>query len=219
MFMENGNYTVHIVDDEEAVRKSLAFLLTMCGFTVRVHASATAFLSVAPTLDKGCLVTDLRMPDMSGVELLRRLGAAQALMPAIVVTGHGDVPMAVEAMKAGALDFIEKPFEDDVLVAAVRNAAAELAARPDKAHAVPEIRARLEQLTDRERQVLSGVVGGLPNKTIAFDLDISPRTVEVHRASIMTKMKAGSLAELVRMALFVELETLPAGTATPSSRV
>ena len=209
--MENGSYTVHIVDDEEAVRKSLAFLLTMCGFTVRVHASATAFLTIAPTLEKGCLVTDLRMPDMSGVELLRRLGEARALMPAIVVTGHGDVPMAVEAMKAGALDFIEKPFEDDVLIAAVQKAAAELLARPDKAHSVLAIHARLGQLTDRERQVLSGVVAGLPNKTIAFDLDISPRTVEVHRANIMTKMQAGSLAELVRMALLAELE--PQGAA------
>jgi two-component system response regulator FixJ len=213
--MESGSYTVHIVDDEESVRKSLAFLLTMCGFAVRVHASATAFLTIAPTLEKGCLVTDLRMPDMSGVELLRRLSEAQALMPAIVVTGHGDVPMAVEAMKAGALDFIEKPFEEDVLVAAVRKAAAELLARPDKAHSVPAIHARLEQLTDRERQVLSGVVAGLPNKTIAFDLDISPRTVEVHRANIMTKMQAGSLAELVRMALLAELEPQAAATRSP----
>ncbi|MBB4003129.1 response regulator FixJ [Aurantimonas endophytica] len=213
--MESGSYTVHIVDDEESVRKSLAFLLTMCGFTVRVHASATAFLTVAPTLEKGCLVTDLRMPDMSGVELLRRLSEAQALMPAIVVTGHGDVPMAVEAMKAGALDFIEKPFEEDVLVAAVRKAATELLARPDKAHSVPAIHARLEQLTERERQVLSGVVAGLANKTIAFDLDISPRTVEVHRANIMTKMQAGSLAELVRMALLAELEPQAAATRSP----
>ncbi|NDV87873.1 response regulator [Aurantimonas aggregata] len=215
--MESGSYTVHIVDDEEAVRKSLAFLLTMCGFTVRVHASATSFLTIAPTLEKGCLVTDLRMPDMNGVELLRRLDEAQALMPAIVVTGHGDVPMAVEAMKAGALDFIEKPFEDEVLVAAVRKAAVELLARPDKAHSVPAIHARLDQLTDRERQVLSGVVAGLPNKTIAFDLDISPRTVEVHRANIMSKMQAGSLAELVRMALLAELE--PQGAATRSPRI
>ena len=213
--MENGSYTVHIVDDEEAVRKSLAFLLTMCGFTVRVHASATAFLTIAPTLAKGCLITDLRMPDMSGVELLQRLGEVQALMPAIVVTGHGDVPMAVEAMKAGALDFIEKPFEDEVLVAAVQKAAAELLAHPDKGNSVPEIHARLGQLTDREQQVLSGVVAGLPNKTIAFDLDISPRTVEVHRANIMTKMQAGSLAELVRMALLAELEPQRAANRSP----
>ncbi|UIJ70983.1 response regulator FixJ [Aurantimonas sp. HBX-1] len=215
--MESDSYTVHIVDDEEAVRKSLAFLLTMSGFTVRVHGSATAFLGIAPTIRKGCLVTDLRMPDMTGVELLQRLGDAQAMMPAIVVTGHGDVPMAVEAMKAGALDFIEKPFEDEVLIAAVRKAAEELLVRPDTAHSVPEIHARLEQLTDRERQVLSGVVAGLPNKTIAFDLDISPRTVEVHRANIMAKMQAASLAELVRMALLAGIE--PQNVPRRSTRI
>lgn len=198
--MDIANYTVHIVDDEEPVRKSLAFLLTMAGFTVRVHESATTFVEAAPSIRNGCLVTDLRMPDMSGVELLRQLGAMPAHIPSIVITGHGDVPMAVAAMKAGALDFIEKPFEDEVLIEAIKRAAAKLSSEPG-GEDVAAIRARLERLSEREREVLSGVVAGLPNKTIAYDLDISPRTVEVHRANVMSKMEARSLPELVRMAL------------------
>ena len=196
-----GDYIVHIVDDEEPVRKSLAFLLTMHGFTVRVHNSATDFLAVASTVRNGCLVTDLRMPDMSGVELLQSLQAAKAIIPTIVITGHGDVPMAVEAMKAGALDFIEKPFEDEVLIEAIKRAAARLEEMPIETDDIAAIQSRLEQLSERERQVLSGVVAGLPNKTIAYDLNISPRTVEVHRANVMTKMQARNLPELVRMAL------------------
>lgn len=196
-----AEFVVHIVDDEEAVRKSLAFLLSMSGYAARVHESATAFLTVAPGLSNGCLVTDLRMPDMSGVDLLKRLRSLNAMLPAILITGHGDVPMAVEAMKAGAMDFIEKPFEDEVLLDAIRRAANELEARAGREDDAPVIRARLETLTDRERQVLSGVVAGLANKTIAYDLDISPRTVEVYRANVMAKMQAKSLPELVRMML------------------
>ena len=199
--MQIGDYVVHIVDDEEPVRKSLAFLLTMAGFTARVHESATSFLAVAPGLDRGCLVTDLRMPDMSGVDLLTRLGAAKALMPAIVITGHGDVPMAVAAMKAGALDFIEKPFEDEVLIEAIKRAAESMGGTQSAQDDATAVRSRLEQLSERERQVLSAVVAGLPNKTIAYDLNISPRTVEVHRANVMAKMQARSLPELVRMTL------------------
>jgi two-component system response regulator FixJ len=199
--MEIGNYTVHIVDDEEPVRKSLAFLLATAGFTVRLHESATAFLAAAASIREACLVTDLRMPDMSGVDLLRQLQARKIRLPAIVITGHGDVPMAVEAMKAGALDFIEKPFDDDVLIAAIKRAATTLDAGPAIREDVDAIHARLALLTERERQVLSGVVAGLPNKSIAYDLEISPRTVEVHRASVMSKMQAKSLPELVRMVL------------------
>jgi two-component system response regulator FixJ len=173
----------------------------MHGFTVRVHNSATDFLAVASTVRNGCLVTDLRMPDMSGVELLRSLQAAKATIPTIVITGHGDVPMAVEAMKAGALDFIEKPFEDEVLIEAIKRAAARLEEMPIETNDIAAIQSRLEQLSERERQVLSGVVAGLPNKAIAYDLNISPRTVEVHRANVMTKMHARNLPELVRMAL------------------
>lgn len=195
------DYIIHIVDDEEQARKSLAFLLTMAGFAVRVHETATAFLAAAPGIGKGCLLTDLRMSDISGVELLRRLQADQIRIPAIVITGHGDVPMAVEAMKAGALDFIEKPFEEGRLIEAIARAAQRLATMPAEPDNVTAIQTRLNQLSERERQVLSGVVGGLPNKTIAYDLDISPRTVEVHRANVMAKMHAKSLPELVRMTL------------------
>jgi two-component system response regulator FixJ len=197
--MSNDDYVVHVVDDEEPVRKSLAFLLTVSGFAVRVHESATAFLTAAPGLRNACLVTDLRMPDMSGVELLHRIRELALRIPAIVITGHGDVPMAVEAMKAGALDFIEKPFEDEVLIQAVRNAASEFDRAADTD--VAAIRTRFMELTDREREVMAGVVAGLPNKTIAYDLQISPRTVEVHRANVMAKMGARSLPELVRMTL------------------
>lgn len=202
--MDIGDYTVHIVDDEEPVRKSLAFLLTMAGFTVRVHESATAFLAAAPSIRNGCLITDLRMPDLTGVELLRRLNDLPVRIPSIVISGHGDVPMAVDAMKAGALDFIEKPFEDEVLIEAIRRAAAELV-QVSNGTDVEAVRARFALLTEREREVLAGVVAGLPNKTIAYDLDISPRTVEVHRANVMTKMEARSLPELVRMALAADL--------------
>ncbi|MER8435697.1 response regulator FixJ [Mesorhizobium sp. M1312] len=198
--MQTGDYIVHIVDDEESVRKSLAFLLGMAGFAVRMHDSATDFLAAAPAIRNGVLVTDLRMPDMSGVELLRNLLSAKATLPAVVITGHGDVPMAVEAMKAGAIDFIEKPFEDVVIIEAIQRAAEQLVEKPAD-HDVSAIHSRLECLSDRERQVLSGVVAGLPNKSIAYDLDISPRTVEVHRANVMAKMQAKSLPQLVRMAL------------------
>jgi two-component system response regulator FixJ len=196
-----SDIVIHIVDDEEPVRKSLAFLLTVSGYAVRVHESATAFLATAKDLQNVCLVTDLRMPDLSGVELLRKLREEDAMLPAIVISGHGDVPMAVEAMKAGAIDFIEKPFEDEVLLEAVGRAVAELQKRPRGKDDIAAVRQRLAQLTERERQVMAGIVAGLPNKTIAYDLDISPRTVEVHRANVMTKMNAKSLPELVRMVL------------------
>lgn len=192
---------IHIVDDEEAVRKSLAFLLSMSGHAVRVHESASAFLEVAEDLSNACLVTDLRMPDLSGVELLCALRERDAMLPTIVITGHGDVPMAVQAMKAGALDFIEKPFEDEILLRAIDRAATELGRRAQAPQESAAVRARLEHLTEREREVMKGVVAGLPNKTIAYDLNISPRTVEVHRANVMVKMQAGSLPELVRLVM------------------
>jgi two-component system, LuxR family, response regulator FixJ len=198
--IEVGDYVVHVVDDEEAVRNSLAFLLTKAGFTVRLHESATAFLAVAPSIRNGCLITDLRMPDLNGVQLLQRLGELPVKIPSIVITGHGDVPMAVEAMKAGAIDFIEKPFENTVLFEAIRRAAAELTRRTARQD-LAAINQRLALLSEREREVLAGVVAGLPNKTIGYDLNISPRTVEIHRGNVMEKMEAKNLPDLVRMAL------------------
>ena len=201
--MSNPDIVVHIVDDEEAVRNSLAFLLGTSGFATRIHESASAFLEVAPGIQNGCLITDLRMPDLDGVELLRRLNERDAMLPAIVISGHGDVQMAVEAMKNGALDFIEKPFSDDVLITAIERAVqqAETSTRDDAA--TKAIMSRLASLSERETQVLKGVVGGLPNKVIAYELGLSPRTVEVYRAGLMGKMNASSLSELVRMVLSV----------------
>ncbi len=199
--MTTGDYIVHVVDDEEAVRKSLAFLLTTAGFTVRMHKGAADFLAIAKDLQNCCLITDLRMPDIDGVELLRRLQSDNRHIPAIVITGHGDVPMAVEAMKAGALDFIEKPFADDVLIDAIRLAALRITGHSADNDSASAVKGRMELLSEREREVLAGVVAGLPNKTIAYDLNISPRTVEVHRANVMQKMQAKSLPELVRQCI------------------
>lgn len=204
--MSTADTVVHIVDDEEAVRNSLAFLLSVAGFAVRVHETATEFLAIAPKIVNGCLITDLRMPDMDGVELLRRLRRADAMLPAIVITGHGDVQMAVEAMKNGAIDFIEKPFSDEVLIESIGRAASRAAERVQSAAALELVKDRLASLSERERQVLKGVVAGQANKTIAFELGISPRTVEVYRAGLMGKMQAKSLPELVRMVLDVDLQ-------------
>lgn len=196
---------VHIVDDEEVVRNSLAFLLSGAGFAVRVHESASRFLEVAGDIRSGCLITDLRMPDIDGLELLRQLKAMDAMLPTIVVTGHGDVQMAVEAMKHGAIDFLEKPFSEDVLIESIRRAADRAVERRQTEAAMDQVRQRVDLLSERERQVLKGVVAGLPNKSIAFELGISPRTVEVYRAGLMGKMQARSLPDLVRMVMNVEL--------------
>jgi len=194
---------VHIVDDDKAVRQSLAFLLGSAGLTVRLYDSASAFLAGLSAVKSGCLVTDMRMPDMTGIELLQQLRAKACRLPAIVITGHGDVPLAVEAMKAGAVDFIEKPFDQETILHAVQAALErgfEGEGRDD-----PAVAARLATLSERERQVLEGLVAGHPNKTIAYDLGISPRTVEVYRANLMTKMGARSLSELIRMAIIAEV--------------
>ncbi|HEX2447843.1 MAG TPA: response regulator FixJ [Methyloceanibacter sp.] len=190
---------VHIVDDDEAVRESLAFLLGSAGLTVRLYDSASAFLAGLSAVKNGCLVTDVRMPDMTGIELLRQLRSRACNLPAIVITGHGDVPLAVEAMKAGAVDFIEKPFDEEAILNAVQSALDRGATEEDGDNAA--VAAKLATLSERERQVLEGLVAGHPNKTIAYDLGISPRTVEVYRANLMTKMGARSLSELIRMAI------------------
>jgi two-component system response regulator FixJ len=192
---------VHIVDDDDAVRDSLVFLLSSFGIRAEAHASATAFLDIFAGLEKGCVVTDIRMPEVSGMELLRRVKEKRPEFPVIVITGHGDVPLAVEAMKLGAADFLEKPFDDDNLLVAVRAALAGEHEHSDRDDRTNEFRARIETLSAREREVLQGLVAGHPNKVIAFDLGISPRTVEVYRANVMTKMRASTLSELVRMAV------------------
>lgn len=197
----SGSQVVHVIDDDIAVRQSLAFLLSTAGLAVRVHESAVAFLEVLPDAQEGCIVTDVRMPGMDGLELQRRLRENRIGLPVIVITGHGDVALAVEAMKAGAADFIEKPFDDEVLVGAIRSALARHSRDAQDDARINEIRRRLELLSEREREVLDGLAAGKPNKIIAYDLGISPRTVEVYRANVMTKMQADSLSELVRMVL------------------
>jgi two-component system, LuxR family, response regulator FixJ len=192
---------VHVIDDDEEVRQSLAFLLSSAGLAVRVHESAVAFLSVLNDIQEGCVVTDIRMPQMDGLELQRRLREVKAVLPVIVMTGHGDVPLAVEAMKAGAVDFIEKPFDDEVLLSAIRLALERRAKDSERDARTAAIKDRIDKLSEREREVLERLVMGKANKVIAYELGISPRTVEVYRANVMTKMQADSLSELVRMAL------------------
>ncbi|MFE1600960.1 response regulator FixJ [Methylobacterium sp. ID0610] len=196
----SGDAVVHVVDDDLAVRQSLAFLLAADGLPVRLHESASAFLDAAAEVT-GCIVTDVRMPGIDGIELLRRLRQRGNPPPVIVMTGHADVPLAVAAMKEGAVDFIEKPFDDEVFLAAVR-AALECSRRSaGQDEAAAAIRRRIASLSDRERQVLDELVAGKANKVIGQDLGISHRTVEIYRANVMSKMQAGSLSELVRMAL------------------
>ena len=196
---------VHVIDDDDSARESLTFLLGCVGFEVESHASAIEFLKALPGRRPGCIITDIRMPEMSGEELIGRLKAEGVVDPVIVITGHADVPMAIRAMHAGVADFLEKPFSDDEILGAVRSA---LARREDHAQLAAEregIRARRATLSPRERDVLVGLIQGLANKAIAYDLQISARTVEVYRAGVMTKMQARSLSELVRMVTVAEL--------------
>jgi two-component system, LuxR family, response regulator FixJ len=192
---------VYIIDDDDAVRDSLTFLLNTAGIKVRSYASAGAFLDAVAGAQLKCVITDVRMPGMSGIDLLRRLRELKIDVPVIVITGHGDVPLAVEAMKIGAADFLEKPFDDDALLASVRSALARQDGDAKRSSERADIEARLSALSKRERDVLDGLVAGHANKQIAYDLGISPRTVEIYRANLMNKMQAGSLSELVRMAL------------------
>jgi two-component system response regulator FixJ len=200
-----ANAVVHVIDDDESVRHALAFLLATSGMAVRVHESGTAFLETLEGLQGGCIVTDIRMPGIDGLALQRRLTELGVNLPVIVMTGHGDVPLAVEAMKAGAVDFIEKPFDDAVLLTAIQSALGRYEEQGRRESEAVQIAAKVNALSVRERQVLEGLIAGSPNKTIAYDLEISPRTVEIHRANVMTKMGAGSLSDLVRMALLAGL--------------
>jgi two-component system, LuxR family, response regulator FixJ len=198
--------TIFVVDDDEDVRGSLQALLEAEGFAAEIFESAGAFLASNGPTRPGCLIADIRMPDMDGLELQEELVRRKALLPVIVVTGHGDVPLAVRAMKAGAIDFLEKPYDESVLLGSIRRALSEAQEASERAAATQEAAERLASLTDRERQVLDLLAAGRPNKVIAYELDISPRTVEIHRARVMEKMRAKSLAELVRMVVAVQGE-------------
>jgi two-component system response regulator FixJ len=200
-----ADVTVHVIDDDEAARHSLAFLLAAAKISVKTYESALAFLDRLAEVKSGCIITDVRMPGMTGIELLHKLKQLGVAVPVIVVTGHADVPLAVEAMKIGAADFLEKPFDDEALLHAVRSACSEQGSKDRHRAERAEIDSRLATLSNRERDVLQGLVRGLANKQIAFDLGISPRTVEIYRANLMTKMQASSLSDLVRMALIAEI--------------
>ena len=195
---------IHVIDDDEAVRDSLSFLLESAGMTVRSYDSARNFLAGLASLEPGCIVTDVRMPEMSGLELVRELNTRSCPLPVIVITGHGDVPLAVEAMRAGVVDFIEKPFTDETILNSLRSAIHRSQDQLEQAAERTAIARRLASLSTRERQVLNGLVAGQANKVVAIDLGISPRTVEVYRANLMVKMQAASLSDLVRMTLLAE---------------
>jgi two-component system, LuxR family, response regulator FixJ len=195
---------VHVIDDDEAVRDSLSLLLESAGLSVRSYASATAFLGALPSQGVGCVLTDVQMPGLSGLEPQRRLTQFGIRLPVIIMTGYGDVAIAVEALKAGAADFLEKPFDDVQFLAVVSSALSASEQTYEATIATARIAERLASLTPREREVLDRVAAGQPNKTIAYDLVASPRTIEVHRARVMKKMGASSLSELVRIAIAAE---------------
>jgi two-component system response regulator FixJ len=195
------NKAVYIIDDDAAMRDSLDFLLGSAGFEVTLFDSAIGFLEALPNLGFGCVVSDVRMPGLDGIDLLKRLKQDHRTLPIVVMTGHGDIPLAVEAMKLGAIDFLEKPFEDERLLNAITVALSRTADEVKNEAAAAEIAARIASLSPRERQVMDGLVAGLSNKLIAREYDISPRTIEVYRANVMTKMQAGSISELVRLAM------------------
>jgi two-component system response regulator FixJ len=195
---------VHIVDDDEAMRDSLLFLLESVGIEARAYDSAPSFLDGLATLEPGCILTDVRMPQINGLEMVRRVKAAGIDLPVIVMTGHADLALAIEAMRAGVVDFLEKPFEDEALLSALRTALSRGEEDRRRAQDRLDVQARRAALSGREAEVLDGLLAGKPNKIIAYDLGISPRTVEIYRANVMTKMQAASLSELVRMCLLAD---------------
>ena len=206
--MENDaleNSIVYVIDDDESARSSLEFLLDVAGVRVRSFASGDQFLKSSPPMKRACIITDVRMPGMGGVDLTRRVKDTDPSVPVIVITGHADVPMAIDAMRAGASDFIEKPFEENVIISAIRRALSEKAEGDAAVKERREIEARLSLLSGREHDVVEGLVEGKANKMIAFDLDISPRTVEVYRANAMKKLQAKTLSDLVRMVTIARL--------------
>jgi two-component system response regulator FixJ len=191
---------VHLADDDEAIRRSVGFMLKTSGFHVRTYESGVELLKAAPNLEPGCVLLDIRMPAMDGLEVQAALRDKGVTLPVIIMTGHGDVSLAVQAMKAGAVDFIEKPFEKAVLLSAIEHGVERLKKSAANLDRADEAAVRLQALTPREREVLDGLAKGLPNKTIAYDLGISPRTVEIHRANVMSKLGVRSLSEALRIA-------------------
>lgn len=198
--MPDEKRLVHLVDDDEAIRRSASFMLRTSGFVVKTYASGLELLDAGKALEPGCVLLDVRMPGMDGLEVQQALHERAPRLPVIVMTGHGDVSVAVQAMKAGAVDFLEKPFEKASLLEALEDGFARLAQAGARAARADEALARLDTLTPREREVLEGLVKGHPNKTIAYDLGISPRTVEIHRANVMSKLGVASLSEALRIA-------------------
>jgi len=191
---------IHLVDDDEAIRRSAGFMLKTSGFRVQSYESGDHLLKGAASLEPGCILLDIRMPGMDGLEVQQALKEKGVGLPVVIMTGHGDVTLAVQAMKAGAVDFIEKPFEKAVLLGAIDQAFSRLDRSSEARERAKEAEVQLNGLTAREREVLDGLAQGLPNKTIAYDLGISPRTVEIHRANLMTKLGVKSLSEALRIA-------------------
>jgi two-component system, LuxR family, response regulator FixJ len=211
---------VHIVDDDGGVRRSVAFMLKHAGYRVESYLSGVAFLKDAKSIERGCVLLDVRMPDMDGLEVQKEMGKRGIDMPVVILTGHGDVGLAVRAMRAGAVNFIEKPYEKETLLSAIDEAYARLDRNHDKDMQAGEAKVRLASLTGRERDVLNGLVAGYPNKTIAYDLGISPRTVEIYRANMMEKLRVRSLSEALRIAFVAEdaaaEPVMDVPTATPA---
>jgi two-component system response regulator FixJ len=197
----SGKAKIYVIDDDAAMRDSLSFLLEAAGFDVALFETAVKFLDALPGLEFGCVVSDVRMPGLDGMELLKRMKSGQSPFPVVIMTGHGDIPLAVEAMKLGAVDFLEKPFEDDRLIGMIETAIRRGEPAAKNEAVTRDIGSRIATLSPRERQVMEGLIAGLSNKLIARDYDISPRTIEVYRANVMTKMQANSLSELVRLAM------------------
>jgi two-component system, LuxR family, response regulator FixJ len=209
---------VHIVDDDDSVRRSAAFMLKNAGYRVETHVSGVAFLKEAKTAERGCVLLDVRMPEMDGLQVQQEMTARGIDMPVVILTGHGDISVAVKALRAGAVNFIEKPYEKEMLISAIEEAYLKLGRMHDKDMKAGEAKIRLASLTGRERDVLDGLVAGYPNKTIAYDLGISPRTVEIYRANMMEKLRVRSLSEALRIAFIAEDaadETLVVQTQIP----
>jgi two-component system response regulator FixJ len=198
--MSETDKTVHVVDDDDSVRRSVGFMLKTSGYKVKPYSSGAELLKEAKSLDPGCILLDIRMAGMDGLEVQQSLQEKGITLPVIIMTGHGDVPLSVRAMKAGAIDFIEKPFEKEVLLTAIEDGFAALGRAGSRRDRAEDAVLRLQVLTSREREVLDGLAQGLPNKTIAYDLGISPRTVEIHRANVMSKLGVRSLSEALRLA-------------------